>query len=63
MLKLIHTGALQPAGGSGSRQRREAADGGEAGVFTVTLAETVDLIGRAVSPAPVDGLFGKKNRR
>ena len=63
MLKLIHTGALLPAGGSGSRQRREAADRGEAGVFTLTLAELLDLIGRAVAPTPVGGLFGKSNRR
>ena len=52
-----------PADEGGYRQWREAADRGEAGVFTLTLAELLDLIGRAVAPAPVGGLFGKSNRR
>ena len=63
VLELIQTGALLPTDDSGYRQWREAADRGEAGVFTLPLAEILDLIGQVVVPAPVDGLFGKTNRR
>ncbi|MFW8625518.1 hypothetical protein [Deinococcus sp. ME38] len=63
VLDLIEVNAPLPADEGGYRQWREAADRGEAGVFTLTLAELLDLIGRAVAPAPVGGLFGKSNRR
>ncbi|GAA0517438.1 hypothetical protein [Deinococcus depolymerans] len=63
VLELIQVNAPLPADGGGYRQWREAADRGEAGVFTLTLAEILDVIGQAVAPAPVDGLFGKTNRR
>ncbi len=63
VLELIQTGALLPTDDSGYRQWREAADRGEAGVFTLPLAEILNLIGQVVVPAPVDGLCGKTNRR
>ncbi|NTY01442.1 hypothetical protein [Deinococcus sp. JMULE3] len=63
VLELIQVNAPLPNDEGGYRQWREAADRGEAGVFTLTLAEILDVIGQAVTPAPVDGLFGKTNRR
>lgn len=63
VLELIQTGAPLPTDDSGYRQWREAADRGEAGVFTLPLAEILNLVGQAVTPATVDGLFGKTNRR
>lgn len=63
VLELIQVHAHLPADEGGYRQWREAADRGEAGVFTLTIAEILDVIGQAVAPAPVDGLFGKSNRR
>ncbi|MDK2012586.1 MULTISPECIES: hypothetical protein [unclassified Deinococcus] len=63
VLELIQVNAPLPADEGGYRQWREAADRGEAGVFTLTLAEILDVIGQAVAPASVDGLFGKTHRR
>jgi len=63
VLELIQVTAPLPADEGGYRQWREAADRGEAGVFTLTLAEILDVIGQAVAPALPGELFGKTNRR
>ncbi|AWT34846.1 hypothetical protein GCM10008956_36800 [Deinococcus arenae] len=63
VLELIQVNAPLPADEGGYRQWREAADRGEAGVFTLTLAEILDVIGQAVAPALPGELFGKTNRR
>lgn len=63
VLELIQVNAPLPADEGGYRQWREAADRGEAGVFTLTLAEILDVIGQAVAPALPRELFGKTNRR
>ncbi|MFC6590932.1 hypothetical protein ACFP81_02055 [Deinococcus lacus] len=58
VLELVET--LQPVPREeGYSQWREAFDRGEAGVFTLTLAEIVEHMAEVLAPAPAPNVFGK----